>query len=162
MTTFPVGTIELLVRHANGTATGDEAVSWAITALGDGFDSPSLRRLAGLNPPVMWSDAMPLFKRAADELQLQVPPEPDALLRAFLRSVAEDIVSGARSPAVALDIIHREVIGPLNHPGYLMPWCYLSGGLDPVTFEALDDTAVASAVHALARETLAGSATRPA
>jgi hypothetical protein len=51
MATSPVGTIELLARRANSSATGDDAVKWAIDALVDGFDSPSLRQLAGLNAP---------------------------------------------------------------------------------------------------------------
>jgi hypothetical protein len=157
MATSPVGTIELLARHANSSATGDDAVKWAIDALVDGFDSPSLRQLAGLNSPTAWFEAMPLFERTLNELQLEIPRSKNEILRLYLRSVAESIVTGVRSPSVALEVIHREVLGPLNHPLDLMPWCYLWEGLEPVTFASLDDAAIARAVRALARDTLAGS-----
>jgi hypothetical protein len=157
MATSPGGTIELLARHANSSATADDAVKWAIDALVDGFDSPSLRQLAGLNSPTAWFEAMPLFERTLNELQLEIPRSKNEILRLYLRSVAESIVSGVRSPSVALAVIHREVLGPLNHPPDLMPWCYLWEGLEPVTFASLDDAAIASAVRALARDTLAGS-----
>jgi hypothetical protein len=62
-------------------------VTWATDALVDGFDSPSRRRLAGLNPPAVWFEAMPLFEQAVTELQLEVPHSKDEILRVFLRSV---------------------------------------------------------------------------
>ena len=57
---------------------------------------------------------------------------------------------------MALEVIHREVLGPLNHPHDLMAWCYLWEGLEPVTFASLDDAAIASAVRALARDARGG------
>jgi hypothetical protein len=34
--------------------------------------------------------------------------------------VAEDVVNGRRTAADALQTIHRDVLGPLNHPDDLM------------------------------------------
>jgi hypothetical protein len=151
--TEPAGTIELLIGNANGSATGDDVVRWAMNALTAGFDSPTLRRLAGEQSPRQ-PEAIAMFERAMQELGLKEPESNDALRREFLRIVAADIVNGARAPLAALDLIHQEVINPLRHPDDLMAWCYLWEGNDPKTFASLEDEAIEEATRALARDSL--------
>jgi hypothetical protein len=146
--------IELLVRDAAGTATGDDFVTWALQALVAGDDSPALRQLAGLTAPSR-SEARSLFDRAAGELGLTLPATEDALRRAYLKVLAADISSGARRPSDALDLIHREVIAPLKHPADLMAWCFAWEHLDSEHgFASLSDAERDDAARALARKTL--------
>jgi hypothetical protein len=146
--------IELLVRDAAGTSTGGDFVVWAVQALVEGLDSAALRQLAGLAEPSRF-EAKPLFDRAVRELSLALPATPDALLRAYLAVLAGDILTGTRQPAEALDLIHRHVLGPLNHPADLMEWCYLWEGLDPArSFASLSDAERDDAARALARKAL--------
>ena len=154
MATEPRGFIELLVKRDCGQGTGADFVTWAVDALTEGLDSPSLRRLAALDNEASRFDALPLFENVAKELNLRVPDSKDALYREFLRSIAHDILNGIRSPAAALELVHRTIVSPLGHPADLMPWCYLWGGLDPNTFASLDDEAIAEAAKALARDTV--------
>jgi len=157
MPALPAGTIELLVRKSTTSLRADVVAEWAIRALTDGFDSPSLRRAAGLDGLATAFEATPLFERALGDLELQLPQSVDELCRAWLLVLAQDIVDGTRTPEAALQVVHREVMDPLNHPADLMPWCYLWEGLDPLTFASLDDEIIATAARALARETLARS-----
>jgi hypothetical protein len=146
--------IELLVRDAGGTATGDDFVTWAEQALVAGRDSPALRALAGLAGRPR-SDARPLFDRAIRELGLPLPATEEALRRAYLVVLAGDISSGARRPSDALDLIHHEVISPLKHPADLMAWCFAWESLDPERgFASLNDAERDDAARALARKTL--------
>ena len=73
-------------------------------------------------------DAKLLFDRAASELRLEFPASKEARLRTYLSIIASEIVDGSRQPIDALDLIHAEVLGPLNHPKDLMAWCYLWEG----------------------------------
>ena len=147
----PTGTIELLVRDGAGASTGDHFVGWAVQALVEGFDSPALRQLAGSQGSSR-SEARPLFDRAVRELGLPVPATTDALLRAYLDCVADDIVNERRQPAQALDVIHKDVLGPLNHPEDLMAWCYVWEGLDPARgFASLSGAERDDTARALAR-----------
>lgn len=146
--------IELLVRDAAGTATGDDFVMWGEQALVAGLDSPALRQLAGA-AGASRAEAKALFDRAVRELGLALPATEDALRRAYLIVLAGDISSGARRPSDALDLIHDEVISPLNHPADLMAWCFAWEHLDPERgFASLNDAERDDAARALARRTL--------
>jgi len=142
------------MRDAAGTSTGDDFVAWAEHALGEGFDSPALRQLAGSEGRSR-SDARPLFDRAVGELGLPLPATDEALRRAYLDVLAGDISSGARRPSDALEVIHREVLGPLNHPEDLMAWCFAWEGLDPARgFASLSEAERDDAARELARRTV--------
>jgi hypothetical protein len=125
-----------------------------MAALTVGLDSPTLRRLAGLDKTANVFEANELFQRAARELDLQLPNSNETLLREYLRVVAADIVNGARDCEAALEAIHAMVVGPLGHPPDLMDWCYLWEGLEPGTFASLNAQQIDAAVRALARRTL--------
>jgi len=158
----PLGLIELLVRDGEGTATGDDFARWATQALIDGHDSSALRKLAGLNVGATASrfEARALLDRAIEELGLPLPSSHEELRRAYLSTVAREILLETRPVAEALETIHKQVLSPLNHPGDLMAWCYLWEGLDPETFASLDDAAIQQATRDLARRTVEGNAGR--
>jgi hypothetical protein len=114
------------------------------------FDSPALRKLAGLVSPARF-DARPLFETTAAELKLHLPISREAILRGYL--LAQSLLDGA-DPDDVLMRVHRDVLGPLNHPADLMPWCYLSAHLHPQTFDDLNKTQVSEEARALARKTI--------
>lgn len=146
--------IELLVRDAAGTATGDDFVTWGEQALVAGLDSPALRQLAGV-AGASRAEAKALFDRAIGELGLTLPPTEDALRRAYLIVLAGDISTGVRRPSEALDLIHHEVISPLKHPADLMAWCFAWESLAPERgFASLSEAERDDAARALARKTL--------
>jgi hypothetical protein len=64
-------------------------------ALSAGFDSPSLRNLAGLNA-AQHDEARDCFHRALDELCVTRPTRQDAVMR-LAREVAQSIVAGSVS-----------------------------------------------------------------
>lgn len=151
---LPAGSVELLMREAEGTISGEEFVNWAVRALVEGFDSPALRRLAGLDGSSCF-EAKPFFDRAAVELGLRLPVTTEAVRRAYLDILAREVLNGIRRPADALQVIHREVIEPLSHPEDLMSWCYLWEGLEPGgKFVSLSDSERDEATFDLARRTL--------
>ena len=151
----PTGSIEILVQEIAGRSVGDDLVEWAVRALVEGFDSPALRRLAGLDKD-SWFEAKPLFDRAVQELRLELPSTKELLLRDYLRVIAREMLDGRRQPVDALQIIHSQVLTPLHHPEDLMPWCYLWEGLEPGTFASLTDSQRDEATRQLAGRTLDG------
>lgn len=127
--------IELL---AAGTLTGDDLTAWAVYALETGYDSPSLRILAGLASPTWLSEAKPYFDRAIAELGIAIPDD-EGLLRGYLKVVAQKIVEEEIPPGIGADLIHSRVLTPLGHPEDLRGWCFLWEGLDPQTYEILSE-----------------------
>lgn len=71
---------------------GEQLPEAAIMLLEDGFDSPSLRELAGQQRPVL-RDAAPLFRDRLTEIGLVVPPPEVAAMRLGMYYAGE-IVSG--------------------------------------------------------------------
>ena len=68
----------------------------AMLALETGFDSSSIRELAGELHPT-WADSGPLFERVLHDLGIITPPPPEAA-HALARHYAEQILSGAVTP----------------------------------------------------------------
>jgi hypothetical protein len=136
----PRGTTALLVLRDNCEPLGKNAVHWAVDALTDGHDVPSIRILAGLDMDG-WPnsfEAEGLVDSAIRELGV---PETDRATRAraYVREVATAIVAGEVTPKEGAALIHRRVIGPLNHPADLQPWCYLWEGNAADCSRALED-----------------------
>lgn len=123
--------IELL---AVGIFTGDDLRTWAVYALEIGYDSPSLRILAGLFSPTWLSEAKPYFDRAIAELGITIPDD-EGLLREYLKVVAQKIVEEEISPGIGTGLIYSRVLTPLGHPEDLRGWYFLWEGLDPQTYE---------------------------
>lgn len=149
----PAYTARLLGQDTVGTVTAEQLVQWAVQALCAGYDTPSLRNLAGMDldgPPTTY-DASQVFRRAVAELGITVP-EREQLLRDYVAEIARGVVEGTVEPEAAVDLIHRDVLGPLEHPNDLMAWCYLWEGLDPDDFASLRGDAHREAIRRAARE----------
>jgi hypothetical protein len=68
----PLTTIQILARRARELACGMECVDWAIGLVEQGYDSPSLRMLSGLSPPLNHFEVADLRERVLADLS---PPE---------------------------------------------------------------------------------------
>ncbi len=150
---WPPQTLTLMVRIESNEVTGKDFVDWGMEALAAGFDSPALRRLAGLSPGHTPSrfDAEPQFRVAVREIGLPEVGREEILL-AFMDECAQSIVDGAANLDQILQTIHASVIDPLDHREDLMPWCYARGGFQSGSPEALDE----EGIRALARKWLDG------
>jgi hypothetical protein len=119
----------MLVLMLGGHALGARAVKWGVSALEAGFDSPSLRLLAGLDGEgvVTTSDARPLLDAALGEIGVSTSTLEEAG-RLYVREISWSIVRGEVAPRAGADLVHERVVGPLGHPHDLMPWCYVWEG----------------------------------
>jgi hypothetical protein len=129
---MPAGTRRLLVRQVAGIAIGQEYVAWAVQAVCDGYDTSTLRILAGsdLGETPSAIEASVTFRSILAELRVEIPDD-HALIRGYVREVAEDILKGRVPPQVGADRIHTEVLSAFSHPRDLQAWCALSGGMSP-------------------------------
>lgn len=84
-------------------------------------------------------EAEPIFWRSLEELGTPQERSPEILLRRYARELAGQILSGRLTVKQGLGLIHRRVVGPLEHPWDLMPWCYLWEGNDPFDFGSWPD-----------------------
>jgi hypothetical protein len=127
------GTAELFADLHLDRLSGEKICAWAVSALEAGFDTESLRTLAGMSLEVLPSffEARPYFMRALQELQLSLPSNREEALRAY--------------------------VVPLNHPPDLMGWCYLWEGNAPDgTFAKMSEEDLERAAREFARTWLAG------
>ncbi len=126
---YPKGTFELLLCLDTGERVGQIAVDWAISTLGEGYDSPSLRVLAGLDLDAQptTEEAFQLVNAAFQEMGLR-RPDLDTTARWYVCEVATAVVAGEVPPREAADKIHRLVMTPMGHPKDLMAWCYVWEG----------------------------------
>ena len=79
-------------KCALGLLRPDDLVQVGVQALKHGFDSPSLRILAGLNASEV-EEARRMFDRALSELDLEVPSKRDAVVN-LAREIAKEILAG--------------------------------------------------------------------
>jgi hypothetical protein len=137
----PRGTNSLLVMRDSGEPIAREAVRWAVDALQDAYDSPSIRALAGLDldgfPNSFEADA--LVRAALRELGL-AEGDRAANARRYLRDLCAAMIAGQMSPSEAIELIHRRVVTPLQHPADLRAWCFLWEGNSADCSRALEGT----------------------
>lgn len=155
----PSRTAELFADLHLERLSGEKVCAWAVSALEAGFDTENVRILAGmsLDAPPSFFEAQPYFMRALQELRLSVPSREEAL-RAYARSVAEDLVSGRITVESALYTIHSVVVSPLHHPPDLMGWCYLWEGNAPDgSFAEMTKEEFNQVTHKFAKTWLANS-----
>ena len=149
---MPTGTVRLLVRDVAGLATGHDYVCWAIQALSEGYDSPSLRRLVSSD-----GDDVPRASECAATLvgvlaELGITrPDNGALVRDYVREVAREILAGSIAPQAGADRIHNEVVSAFSHPRDLQAWCYLSEGVNPGDMRSLSGDALDEAIRKTAQ-----------
>jgi hypothetical protein len=129
---WPRGTVGLLLKGMSNMTMGQDYVDWAVSALTDGFDSPGLAILGGLDTEgiVYRSDAEKYFQQVVQELGIPVP-DSNVVPRELVDWIAERIVEGTVDPVTGVDSIHGLVVSPLGHPSDLMPWCFLWEGNTP-------------------------------
>lgn len=96
---------KLVAETALGLLPRDACVEWAVAALVQGWDSPSLRMLAGLYRPG-WDEVQHYLELALRELSIPNSSGEQAV-RAYLRDVAEDILTGAVAPVEGCHVIYR-------------------------------------------------------
>ncbi len=93
---FQMNIDTILARHSLGLLPVEELPDLALNAIQAGYDSPSLRQLAGASAHDT-EEAHRLFAKALHELGLPVPPAPEAGLT-LARDVARRVLSGAIAP----------------------------------------------------------------
>lgn len=149
---WPKGTAELLLRIRH-TATGQSAVDWAVNALVAGYDTPSMRVLAGLDLdglPSAW-EASELVTASLEELGF-APPDIETISYAYVTDAAKAALTGELSPQEAANRIHKLVVSPLDHPPDLMPWCYVWEGNAADCSRSLEDHEIDAEILRLAEQ----------
>src|SRR5689334_20239753 len=132
---YPTTTIALLAKKMEGSLVGQDYVDWAVQALTEDFDSPSLAILASLdisNVVLLW-EAEQFFQKVIFELGWSIP-DKDTILRTHFITFVHNIQNGTIDPEIGIDRIHREVISPLEHPSDLQGWCLLWEGNAPIGY----------------------------
>ena len=86
----------IAARWALGRIYSEQLPQIALQWLEDGFDSPTLRILAGETNPIM-SEVGPIFERVLEELNIAVPTSAEYVLH-LVREVAQNIVEAKITP----------------------------------------------------------------
>jgi hypothetical protein len=133
---FPNKLVKLLAKQINNTIDKQEYIDWAISMLESQYDGYNLRILAGLTSNYSSSETEAYFNRVIKELNIIVP-EHEVILRAYLIEIAKEIICGITLPINGVNMIHKYVLTPLEHPRDLMGWCYLWESLEPTTFDLI-------------------------
>jgi hypothetical protein len=107
-------------------ASGQAIVEWAVEALRV-EDSPSLRILAGLCAPWNELEIDRYLTSAARELDVRLPA-PDELPGMYAGEIADEIVSGRRSPLDGVSTMHALYLA-LGEPEWLEDWKWLDDAL---------------------------------
>lgn len=160
----PPGTRQLLADLCLERLSGPAACRWALTALEAGFDTPSLRILAGMSfdPRPGFFDVRAYLEAALSELDLPASASRDEILREYARALAEELLAGVRPVEATLEVIHRSVVSPLNHAEDLRGWCYLWEGLAPDgSFDAVTGPELERAAREFAARWLAARPSGP-
>ena len=124
-----IGKIDLVVaKHTLRLLSPESLVAFAIEALGDGHESPSLVNLAGL-VGIEMGEAELFFNRAITELGIRRPDLKEAILL-LARQKSRDIVSGRVAPCQgARDIWRLSLEYPDGVPT-LDPFIYAASECD--------------------------------
>ena len=111
----------ILAEWALGRLTGEELPEAAITLMESGFDSPSLREMAGQQRPTM-REAGALFSDCLTELSLGLP-SPEVAAMHLGQFYAREIVSGrieafngARELCELSYLVKLEAFSPFTWP----------------------------------------------
>jgi hypothetical protein len=91
---MPPSTAEILARRALQKACGGECVDWAIAMLERGYDSRSLRILAGTDPPFNHFELAELRDKALDDIGAS--REPENALTTFAAEILRSGLAGER------------------------------------------------------------------
>src|ERR1700722_7763128 len=115
---IPPHTYEVQTGYALSLLQSDAVVAWAIDTLAAGFDSGSLRILAGLEPPFDYDEVKRLYDRVFAELGIpQLPPEQH--VRFYITSVLRSMRAGERGRKDTLKML-ADLCVSLNYQRELM------------------------------------------
>ena len=107
--------------------SGSDFVDWAIACLEDGFDSKSLRLLAGMDKThSIRADFEELFRRSLQELDLKYLDKKEFLLN-YAKEVARQIISNEIESVEAVEKIYKVYVR-LNYLVELEMWGLLYDG----------------------------------
>src|SRR5262245_40039166 len=92
----PPGTRKLLAALCAERLSAPEACRWAVSALEAGFDTPSLRILAGtsLDRGASFFEVRSSLDGALRELDVPARADRGEILRAYARVLAEELLAG--------------------------------------------------------------------
>lgn len=110
----------LLGSERLGLADDAAYVSWAITRLSEGLDSPNLRMLAGLEPLLNHFEVKHHFIKALKELRIERKSEKEEI-ESYVTEVAQAVVNGRIQPKVAVATMNSICIAS-DYPSELMGW----------------------------------------
>src|SRR5690242_7094481 len=122
-------TTRILARRYMKLAHDDDVVAWAVEMLYEGYDTESLRILAGLTFPFSWQDVELYLSRALKELGW-IYPASEECLREYAHNVVADILSGAISTEVGSHEMYYITVA-LDYPKDLADWFIIDDRLDP-------------------------------
>jgi hypothetical protein len=103
-------------------------VDWAGEMLVQGFDSYSLRILAGLGRLASAGEAEDYFLRSAKELSLSVP-SPEAAVRSYACEIARQVVEGHLTGQAGVRALYRICLATDYDRDYMI-WLELDDALD--------------------------------
>lgn len=106
---------------------GSEYVDWAFTCLEEGFDSKSLRLLAGLDKKHPYKiDFEELFRQSLEELGWKYLDKRESLLN-YAKAIAKQILSDEIESVEAVEKIYKVYV-QLGYPDELETWNLLYDG----------------------------------
>ncbi|HEY9839659.1 MAG TPA: hypothetical protein V6D23_04320 [Candidatus Obscuribacterales bacterium] len=120
---------ELAAQLASEQAGTQELITWAVQTLGQGADTPALRRLAGLYDRDPMSEARPWFESALNELKI-VLPERDLLFSDFVAVLAQRVLAGSLAPIEGLGRISALSYARRAWDPLLTPLCDLQAAAE--------------------------------
>ncbi|MBW4694030.1 MAG: hypothetical protein KME27_19975 [Lyngbya sp. HA4199-MV5] len=107
----------------------DDYIDWAIELLVQGYDSPNLRILAGLDRRSSVFDIETYFIHAIKELEIE-EPEPKAAVRAYACEMAQQIIDGQfTSLRAVVRALYQIWLNTDYDPNYAI-WLTLDDALD--------------------------------
>ncbi len=138
--------LQKISAYALGLSTEKDLPGLAITGLEEGYDSVSLRILAGLNPTDSPFNLNDYFTSSLNELQIIMPEGKEALIEVvayYARAIVEKTTDTYTAFGKLIDIInktpyHCADIGLLHcYADYISIWEEKMGGLDFHTKEGI-------------------------
>jgi hypothetical protein len=111
-----------------GSSSGSRIVDWAVDALVAGWDSPSLRVLAGLEKPPNEFEVDRYVTQVAQELRIDIPNRR-GLGELYALVIARDLVDGAAPPYEGSRELRRLWL-VLGCPTSLQPWSMYEDGFE--------------------------------
>ena len=101
-----------------GRMESERIPGFAAEWLTDGFDSPALRTLAGVESPIM-SEVAPLFRKAMHEIGVDIPTKDEALMM-LARDYAGRIIAGSLTAHAGAGLIWWHVTNEMERPNHLL------------------------------------------